>query len=198
MNDGHMNDGHMSNERMGDGHPDDGADRRPPSSEEEGGPPAPVPEPTADAAQLADLKAHAVDLEDRWRRALADLANLRKRVARDVAAQRAEERVRVAAELLPVLDNLDLALEHAESDPGGIVEGVRAVRDQAVGVLARLGFPRHDDVGVPFDPARHEAVSVIAGTDAPDGTVVQVLRPGYGDALHQLRPAAVVVAKKAD
>jgi molecular chaperone GrpE len=192
----------MSNERMGNGHLDDGPDRRPPPPEEEGGPPAPVsetaPEPTADAEQLADLKAHAVDLEDRWRRALADLDNLRKRVARDMAAQRAEERVRVAAELLPVLDNLDLALEHAESDPGGIVEGVRAVRDQAVGVLARLGFPRHDDVGVPFDPARHEAVSVIAGTDAPDGTVVQVLRPGYGDARHQLRPAAVVVAKKAD
>ncbi|MGH3388375.1 MAG: nucleotide exchange factor GrpE, partial [Actinomadura sp.] len=128
----------------------------------------------------------------------ADLDNLRKRAARDIAAQRAEERARVVAELIPVLDNLDLALEHAAADPGGIVEGVRVVRDQAVGVLARLGYPRHGDVGVAFDPAWHEAVGVVPGTDAPDGTVVQVLRPGYGDAEHQLRPAAVVVAKKAD
>lgn len=184
------------------GRMNDDADRRRPPPEEEGGPAvpeaAPEPEPVVDAAQLDDLREQVVDLEDRWRRALADLDNLRKRAARDVAAQRADERVRVASELLPVLDNLDLALEHAAADPGGIVEGVRAVRDQAVGVLARLGFPRDDEVGVPFDPARHEAVSVVAGTDAPDGTVVQVLRPGYGDAGRQLRPAAVVVAKKAD
>jgi molecular chaperone GrpE len=164
----------------------------------EGGPERRAQDQEADVAQLAQLKARAADLEDRWRRAVADLDNLRKRVARDVAAQRAEERVQVAAELLPVLDNLDLALAHAEADPGGIVEGVRAVRDQAVGVLTRLGFPRQDEVGVPFHPARHEAVSVTAGSDAPDGTVVQVLRPGYGDADHLLRPAAVVVAKKAD
>jgi molecular chaperone GrpE len=181
--------------RMNNGPANGGADPRtpPPEPDENGGPPA-----VADVEPLAELQEQVAGLEDRWRRALADLDNLRKRAARDIAAQRAEERARVAAELLPVLDNLDLALEHAEADPGGIVEGVRAVRDQAVGVLARLGFPRHGEVGVAFDPARHEAVSVAAGTDAPDGTVVQVLRPGYGDAGHQLRPAAVVVAKKAD
>ena len=70
----------------------------------------------------------------------------------------------MAAEWLPVLDNLDLALAHAAADPAAIIEGVRAVRDQAVGVLARLGFPRRDDLGANFDPARHEAIGVRAGT----------------------------------
>ena len=77
------------------------------------------------------------------------------------ARERAAERARVAAEWLPVVDNLDLALEHAGGRPGAIVEGVRAVRDQALAVLARLGFPRLDDVGEPFDPARHEAVGAV-------------------------------------
>ncbi len=138
------------------------------------------------------------ELEDRWLRAVAELDNLRKRVARDMDRQRIEERTRVAAEWLPVVDNLELALKHAGADADAVIEGVRAVRDQAVGVLARLGFPRRDDVGTRFDPARHEAVSTVAVPDADAGTVVEVVRPGYGDGALQLRPASVVVSTKAD
>ncbi len=93
------------------------------------------------------------DWEDRWRRALADLDNLRKRHARELRRAGAAERAHVAAAFLPVVDNLELALAHADADPASIVDGVRAVRDQAVAVLARLGYPRHDETGVPFDPA---------------------------------------------
>src|SRR5690349_14002181 len=71
------------------------------------------------------------ELEDRWRRALADLDNLRKRYARELPREREAERSRVAAAFLPVIDNLELALAHAGADdPGAIVSGVRAVRDQ--------------------------------------------------------------------
>jgi molecular chaperone GrpE len=93
-----------------------------------------------------------------------------------------------------VLDNLDLALEHAGSGSEAIVAGVRAVRDQAVAVLARLGFPRRDEEGAAFDPARHEAVAAVPAPGIQPGTVLRVVRPGYGDDAHQLRPAAVVVA----
>jgi molecular chaperone GrpE len=75
-----------------------------------------------------------------------------------------------------------------------VIEGVRAVRDQAVDVLARLGFPRHEETAVPFDPFLHEAVGVVSDEDAPPGAVVRVVRPGYGDGEHLLRPAAVLVA----
>jgi len=146
------------------------------------------------AVTVAELRAQVAQLEDAWRRALADLDNLRKRTARDVAQRQVAERARVAAEWLPVLDNLDLALDHAGDADSALVEGIRAVRDQAIAVLAGLGFPRRDDLGEMFDPARHEAVATVTDPDAPAGTVVRVLRPGYGDGEHQLRPAAVVVA----
>ncbi len=147
-------------------------------------------EPAAEAARPDEL----AELEDRWRRALADLDNLRKRYAREVDREREAERARVAAAWLPVLDNLERALEHAGGDQEALVEGLRSVRDQAVGVLAALGYPRQDEPGVPFDPARHEAVGVVEDSGAAPGTVVRVVRPGYGQGERQLRPAAVAVA----
>jgi molecular chaperone GrpE len=137
----------------------------------------------------------AAEFEDRWRRALADADNLRKRYRRELSRELAEERERVARAFLPVLDNVELALRHAGADPGSIVEGVRAIHEQALSVLSQLGYPRQDEAGVPFDPARHEVVAVVPpeGDTAP-GRVVEVLRPGYGAAERQLRPASVTVA----
>ncbi|MGH3662549.1 MAG: nucleotide exchange factor GrpE [Micromonosporaceae bacterium] len=149
-------------------------------------------------ASAEELRARVAELEDRWRRTLADLDNLRKRTAREKERLQLQERARLAAEWLPLLDNLELALEHAEADPDSIVEGVRQVRDQAIAVMGRLGFPRRSDLGARFDPARHEAVAEVPDDEAPEGAVVRVIRPGYGDDQQQLRPAAVVVAKKAD
>ncbi|ASQ93255.1 nucleotide exchange factor GrpE [Streptomyces sp. 11-1-2] len=147
-------------------------------------------------AESGEQAAALAELEDRWRRALADLENLRKRHSRELERERAAERARTAAALLPVIDNLELALSHAEADPGSIVEGVKAIRDQAVDALARLGYEREAETGVPFDPARHEVLGVIEDPEAEPGTVVQVLRPGYGKADKQLRPVAVAVAKR--
>ena len=145
--------------------------------------------PDEQAARIAEL-------EDKWRRALADLDNLRKRYARELPREREAERAKVAGAFLPVVDNLDLALEHADSDSGAIVGGVRAVRDQAVEVLRSLGYPRYEETGVPFHPEQHEVVSVVDDPDTAPGTVVQVLRPGYGEPGRQLRPAAVAVSRK--
>ena len=159
--------------------------------------PAP-PEDTAGPARPdrpADPENRAAELED-LRRALADLDNARKRCAAQIARVEAETRAAVAREWLPVIDNLDRALEHSSADPAAIIEGVRAVRDQALGVLGRLGFPRReDDQGAAFDPVRHEAVAARDAAGAADGSVVEVVRPGYGEGDHQLRPAQVVVAR---
>jgi molecular chaperone GrpE len=152
------------------------------------------PDPRSEDEAAGSDAAAIATLEDRLRRALADLDNLRKRYARELDRERAAAANRVAAAWLPVLDNLDLALGHADADPSTIIEGVRAVRDQALAVLADLGFSRYDEVGVPFDPARHEVVNVVDDAEAEPGTVVRVLRPGYGTAERQLRPGAVTVA----
>jgi molecular chaperone GrpE len=134
------------------------------------------------------------ELEDRWRRTLADLDNLRKRYSRELPRERAAERERVAAAFLPVIDNIDLALRHADAAPGAIVEGVQAIREQALAVLAHLGYPRQEEVGRPFDPTRHEVVAVVPTEEgAEPGVVVEVVRPGYGGSEQPLRPAAVTV-----
>ena len=159
------------------------------------GGPAPEPATAEQAAQLAEQAARIAELEDLRLRALADLDNVRKRCAAQVSRAEAEARAAVARQWLPVVDNLDLALAHAEADPASIVEGVRAVRDQAVDVLARLGFPRRDDRGARFDPARHEAVASRPDPGAEADVVAEVVRPAYGEGDHQLRPAQVVVAR---
>lgn len=164
---------------------------RPQATNDEPGPDAAGPAPAEDEHRTA-----MQELEDRWRRALADLDNLRKRHVRELERERTVERSRTAAAFLPVLDNLELALSHADADSDAIVEGIRAVRDQAVNVFELLGYPRHAETGVAFDPARHEVVSVVDDPDVEPGTVVQVLRPGYGDGDRQLRPATVTVAKR--
>ncbi len=133
------------------------------------------------------------ELEDRWKRALAEADNLRKRFARDVGEAQAAERRRVSALWLPIVDNLELALAHAGRETP-TVQGIRAVHDQAIELLAALGFPRDQETGVPFDPQRHEAVAIEPGEPGDEpGTVLLVLRPGYGAGAQQLRPASVVV-----
>jgi molecular chaperone GrpE len=147
-------------------------------------------------SRIAELEATVNDLDDRWRRALADLDNLRKRMARELQAARADECGRAVAQWLPIVDNLELALEHARADSGALIEGVRVVHDQAVNIIERLGYQRIDEVGGPFDPARHEAVGTVKDPGARSGTVVKVVRPGYGggEGERQLRPARVIVA----
>ena len=137
------------------------------------------------------------ELVDRWRRSAADLDNLRKRAVRDIDRERMSERIRVNAAWLPVLDNLELALSHAEDPNHPLVRGIQAVRDQAVDILDGQGFPPVDEVGVLFDPQLHEVVAVVENPDMPPGAVAAVLRPGYGHGERQLRPAMVAVSKRA-
>jgi molecular chaperone GrpE len=152
---------------------------------------------TKETESQAALQADALaKMEDQWRRALADADNVRKRAARDGAQLRAQERAAGALAWLPILDNLELALSHAPAgaeDP--LVEGIASIRTQAIDTLARLGYPRIDAENVPFDPRLHEVVSVVETDEVPPGTVLTVLRPGYGDPDNTLRPAAVVVSR---
>jgi len=140
-------------------------------------------------------------LEDQLRWATADLANLRQRFDREVRRERDAARGQVAAEWLPVVDNLDLALHHvddaASAASDAVVAGMRVIRDQALAVLDRLGFSRFDDVGATFDPTRHEAVGTVE-SDAPANTVVAALRAGYQNGEEVLRPAAVVVSRSTE
>jgi molecular chaperone GrpE len=142
----------------------------------------------SDSDAITALATRIAELEEQRLRALADLDNERKRCA--VQVRRAEAETRAA-----VADNLDRALAHSASDPAAIIDGIEAVRAQALDVLTRLGFPLRDDRGTRFDPARHEAVASRPAPGAEAGSVADVILPAYGEGDHQLRPAQVVVAR---
>lgn len=148
-----------------------------------------------EGAQESQWAAERAKLEDRWRRALADLDNVRKRYARELERERDSERSKVAGTWLPVVDDLERAVAHAGDQSEAIVAGVRAILDQAVHVLEQLGYSRDTEAGIPFDPQRHEVVGVVERSDSAPGTVVEVVRPGYGQGARQLRPASVVVSR---
>src|SRR5919107_944573 len=159
--------------------------------------PAPGTSPTVDVrpmvpAEEAGTGPSVAELEDRWRRAVAELDNVRKRFERQLAEQARAERARTAAAFLPLLDNLELALRHADADPAAIVAGMRAVHAQALDVLGGLGYRRIETVGRPFDPAFHEAAGLAPAVDVEPGTVVEEHRPGFVDGGGSLvRPAVV-------
>jgi molecular chaperone GrpE len=153
------------------------------------------PGPTDEPGE--DVEARVAELDDRWRRTAAELDNFRKRCAQELVRAREQERAWTAATWLPVLDNLERALDHASaSDHDQMVEGLRAVHQQAQAVLADLGYPRREDTGRAFDPALHEAVGTVADEELVPGTIASVVRPGYGNDGEVLRPAAVVVATR--
>jgi molecular chaperone GrpE len=128
-------------------------------------------------------------------RTQADFENYRKRVAREAAAAQERGVSSLAKELLPALDNLDRALAAAQEDDP-LLEGVRLVRSELAGALARVGIESFDPVGEPFDPEVHEAVATAeqGPGGAGSGTVVEVYQAGYRLGASVIRPARVVVA----
>jgi molecular chaperone GrpE len=153
---------------------------------------------TADLeSRLAAAEKEKKENWDRYLRAAADLENLRKRQRREVEDAKFEAKQKVLKEMLPVVDNLERAIEHASSADGAaqaIIEGVQLVLRQFSTAFERLDVTALEAANQPFDPNLHEAISQ-ADSDQPPGTVVQVLQRGYKTGERLLRPALVVVAK---
>jgi len=147
----------------------------------------------AGAEELAELRSRYDQLEDRYRRALADLDNYRKRSARDVERRVAESREVLVRDWLEAVDSVERALR---MDPESeAAQGLRAVLDQMESILARQGVTRIGSAGEPFDPERHEAVGVVASDEVPDRSIVEVARSGFALGDRVLRPAQVIVAR---
>ena len=129
---------------------------------------------------------------DALRRLKAEFENSRKRQERERARILETASERLVVELLPILDNLDRALE-AEGD---IHEGVRAIRDQLVAALGKEGLLPVASDGQPFDPNVHEAVLGQPTEEHEEGTILQTFQRGYLLNGKPIRPAKVVVAKQ--
>jgi molecular chaperone GrpE len=140
-----------------------------------------------------DLNAELEQMEDRFKRALADLDNYRKRSARELERLVGERGDALLREWFDVVDALDRALRRKPGDP--LYEGLRAVLDQIESILDRHGVHRIGAAGEQFDPNRHEAVDVRETGEVPDRAVVEVVRSGFARGDRVLRPAQVVVAR---
>jgi molecular chaperone GrpE len=156
--------------------------------------PAAAPAAAAPGADgEADGPAQAPD--EAYLRLAADFDNYRKRVAREQAALTARANERLLHELLPVLDDLERALEAAaEHEEAKLEEGVRLVHQALVGLVERHGLSEIDTDGG-FDPHVHEALLTQPGEGAAEGSVLQVLQKGYRLGERVLRPARVIVAE---
>jgi molecular chaperone GrpE len=144
------------------------------------------------------LKAELDHVRDIYLRKLAEFDNFRKRVEREREELRLAGVEEMVRELLPVLDNFERALQHAEDDSGAFLQGVEMIAKQLWDTLERRGVQEVNPVGQQFDPEVHEAVQRVEDGQHPPGTVAWVMLKGYtmGDRL--IRPAMVGVAVETD
>ncbi len=127
-------------------------------------------------------------------RTRADFENYQKRKERDLAQERRYALAPFARELLPVLDNLQRALESARvAEKTPLAEGVNLL-SQLLDTCERFGITPADALGQPFDPNLHESVGERSVADVDPGTVVEIRQPGYRMHDRVLRPPQVIVA----
>jgi molecular chaperone GrpE len=166
---------------------------------EEGLPPGDAKNPAA-SSDLESLRAELADKQDRLLRALAETENVKRRAQREK-----DDYVRFANEslvrdLIPVLDNLDRALDAARvaASAGSLLEGVELIQREMLKVLERAGVTRYSALGSAFDPTRHEAIARVVSAEAAPDTVISESLPGYSLNGRVLRPALVAVATAPD
>lgn len=154
-------------------------------------------------AELTEAKAaleakvtELATMRDQMLRLGADFENLRKRSHREVEEARKMGTERLARDILPVVDNLERALQHAKGgDP--VVDGVKMVAKQLLDVLGGFGVKAFDSVGQSFDPERHEALSQVPTPGTAPGTIVAEMQRGYMIHDRLLRAAQVAIASAA-
>lgn len=150
-------------------------------------------------AKVAELEENLSTTKDLLVRRQADFDNFRRRVLKERQDNQNYGHENFVKELLPVVDNLERALEHAKDNEGteilaGLLEGVELVSRELVACLQKNGVTPIEAAGKMFDPTVHEAMGQAPDGSVPPNTVVQVFQNGYELRDHLLRPARVIVA----
>jgi molecular chaperone GrpE len=151
------------------------------------------------AADVEAAKKQAADASERLVRLQADWDNYRRRTAQERLDERERAAEKLVVNLLPVLDDMERASDHAAKNDADneslmqFVDGVNAVHDKMLSVLAKEGVEVIDPVGEPFDPLIHQAVGREENKDAYDETVAQVYQKGYSMGGKVIRNAMVTV-----
>ena len=157
---------------------------------------------TGEADAVARLESEVAELKDRLMRALAETENVRRRAERDRKEAEAYGGTRLARDLLPVYDNLERALAHADDTAretaGSVIEGVELTRRELLSAFAKHRIEMFTpEKGAKFDPHFQQAMYEAPVPGAEPGTVIEVIQSGFTIAGRLLRPALVGVARAA-
>lgn len=154
-------------------------------------------------SELEKKGKEAKDNYDKYLRAYAEFENYKKRIVKDQSEFLKFANERLIKELLPAIDNLERAVEHAKGNSQkeeeaikGLIAGVELILKQFKDVLGNLGVKEVKSVGEPFDPTKHEAVNHIETDEYEDNIIINEFQRGYLLNSRLLRPALVSVAKK--
>jgi molecular chaperone GrpE len=151
-------------------------------------------QPQQDGPDVAALSDELARSEERYKRALADLDNYRKRSARDLQTRVEQSRESLLFDWLEAVDSVERALPMSHGTPAA--DGLGALLEQMEAILARQGAQRIGAAGEQFDPERHEAIEARVTNEAPDRTILEAVRSGWAIGDHVLRPALVIVARR--
>lgn len=149
-------------------------------------------------AELVQAREELTDAREQALRVAAEAQNVRRRADKDVENARKFALERFAGDLLPVIDNLERALDAADRNVAGIkplLEGVELTHKSFLDVMKKFQVEQIDPVGEPFDPQLHEAMSMVENPEVEPNTVLHVMQRGYTLAGRLLRAAMVMVSK---
>ena len=157
--------------------------------------PADVPvEDVPEEDNAAELEAQLQEKNDRILRLQADFENFRRRTMKEKEELAAVITQNLLTDLLPLLDNFERAMAVEQTDVEAFQKGVEMIFTQLREVLDKHGLQSIEAEGQTFDPNFHQAVMRVEDSDAPDGTITQVLQKGYQAKGRVIRPAMVQVA----
>ncbi len=153
------------------------------------------------ASQLEAALAEAEKLKDQYIRTEAEMANLRRRVEKDIENAHKFGQEKLSRELLAVADNLERAIEFTEGDSADVTaikEGVEMTLKGLFDVFAKFNIEAVNPHGEPFDPQLHQAMSMVENPEVEPNTVIAVMQKGYLLNGRLIRPAMVMVSKGGD
>ena len=153
---------------------------------------AQAPAPEVEAAKAKECK----DLMEQLQRLAAEFSNYQKRMERTLQDERLIGIRGLVVDLLPVLDNFERALEHANDEAGkdALVAGIKAVYEQFLAALKKHGVTQFESHGETFDPEHHEAIAMVPSDEHAEGKVAHVMQKGYRLNGQTIRPSRVAVS----
>jgi len=153
-------------------------------------------------AEYESSQSEREQAQEQYLRLQAEFENFRRRGLKEKQEAQLYGHQNLVKELLPTVDNLDRAIEHADPNASAelqqLLQGVELVHRELLGVLERFGVVRIEAEGALFDPAVHEAMAQAPSAEVEPNTVVSVMERGYQLHDRMLRPARVVVSKRPD